>query len=285
MQDAGYEEVVAVFGSVIASIDDLDEAEKARYRALYCGLCLALRDRCGQRARFALTYDLTFLMALLSALYEPAERKGETRCPVHPTKPQTWTRSVYTDYAADLSVLFAYHKCKDDWRDDGSRVAWGYARLLEKPYGAAKEAWPRQCAAIEQSLARIDAIEHAGGDEPDAAANCFGVALGEAFVVHDDMWAPTLRQMGAQLGRFVYAVDAAVDLEEDRASGSYNPFSSMDVTPDDLRELLCALIAGAADAFERLPIEQDIHLLRSVLYAGVWQPFNKKYSKDAGRDE
>lgn len=269
-----------MFGSVIASIEDLDESEQARYHALYCGLCLALRDRCGQRARFALTYDLTFLATLLSALYEPPEQQGASRCPMHPAKPQAWARTRYTDYAADLSVVFAYHKCLDDWHDDGKQTSRAYAHLLEKPYAAVKETLPRQCAAIEQALAQISRIEQQGSDAsgPDDAANWFGVALGEAFAVHDDIWSPMLRQMGAQLGRFVYAIDAAVDLEDDRASGSYNPFVTMKVTPDDLRELLCALIAGAAGTFERLPIEQDAHLLRSVLYSGVWQPFNKKYS-------
>lgn len=267
-----------MFGSVIASTEDLSESEQARYHALYCGLCLALRDRCGQRARFALTYDLTFLAALLDALYEPPEQQGTSRCPMHPAKPQAWARTRYTDYAADLSVIFAYHKCLDDWHDDRKRTSLAYAHLLEKPYAVAKETLPRQCAAIEQALAEITLIEQSRKGGPDDAANWFGMALGEAFAVHDDIWAPTLRQMGAQLGRFVYAIDAAVDLEDDRANGSYNPFSHMKVTPDDLRELLCALIAEAANAFERLPIEQDAHLLRSVLYSGVWQPFNKKYS-------
>ena len=33
------------------------------YRAFYCGLCKSIGKSCGQRARFALNYDLTFLSA------------------------------------------------------------------------------------------------------------------------------------------------------------------------------------------------------------------------------
>ena len=29
----------------------------------------------------------------------------------------------------------------------------------------------------------------------------------------------------------------------------------------------------ATTAFEKLPLEQDLHLLRSVVYAGVWQKY------------
>ena len=31
--------------------------------------------------------------------------------------------------------------------------------------------------------------------------------------------------------------------------------------------------AGVAEAFERLPLERDLRLLRSVVYAGVWQKY------------
>ena len=54
-----------MFGYVVANIDDLDDEEKARYRAVYCGLCRVLKERGGQRSRVCLTYDLTFLVIRL----------------------------------------------------------------------------------------------------------------------------------------------------------------------------------------------------------------------------
>ena len=35
-------------------------------------------------------------------------------------------------------------------------------------------------------------------------------------------------------------------------------------------------LAGVAEAFERLPLERDLRLLRSVVYAGVWQKYHAK---------
>ncbi len=40
-----------------------------------------------------------------------------------------------------------------------------------------------------------------------------------------------------------------------------------------MREDLHLLAAGVAEAFERLPLERDLRLLRSVVYAGVWQKY------------
>lgn len=86
-----------------------------------------------------------------------------------------------------------------------------------------------------------------------------------------------MRLFGARLGKFVYVMDAAMDLEEDARTGSYNPFVIMGVAPEDTREPLEMLAAAVADAFERLPLERDEHLLSSVIYEGMWARYNDKY--------
>ncbi|MEI3229800.1 MAG: hypothetical protein V8S24_00245 [Gordonibacter pamelaeae] len=55
---------------------------------------------------------------------------------------------------------------------------------------------------------------------------------------------------------------------------------ALDVQPQDVREDFELLAAMPAAAFEKLPLERDPRVLRSVLYAGVWQ---KYYAKDAKR--
>jgi hypothetical protein len=121
---------------------------------------------------------------------------------------------------------------------------------------------------------------------PDAAANCFGTIMAEIFVMEEDVWSDTLREFGFYLGRFVYLMDAAVDLSDDLKSGSYNPFAPTEdglepLSEQGLRAILGIDIARAAAAFERLPLVQDVHLLRSVLYSGVWARFNRAYEPNA----
>ena len=278
-----------MFGYVVPSLEGLDEAERERYHEAYCGLCRALGARCGQRCRLALTYDLAFLTLLLSSLYEPEEQQSSGRCLLHPSKTHGYVRSECVDYAADVTVALAYYKCLDDWQDDRSVRARAFAGVLAGPYRDVCERNPRVCRAIESGMADIGAIEDAArtaavseaddaqAPAPDAAANRFGVLMGELFVYRpNDFWADDLRRLGARLGKFVYVMDAAMDFDDDKASGSYNPLVAMEARPDDVREDLNLLIAGVAEAFERLPLEQDLHLLRSVVYAGVWQKYNAK---------
>lgn len=152
-----------MFGFVVADAGALSEEEKERYRAVYCGLCLALRDRYGQLSRACLTYDLTFFVLLCNSLHEPAETQGTSHCVMHPAPPprRAWARSAWTDYAADLSVALAYHKVLDDVADDGDLAARAAERLLAGAYERARARIPEQCAEIERAMAAIRAIEGA----------------------------------------------------------------------------------------------------------------------------
>ena len=46
-----------------------------------------------------------------------------------------------------------------------------------------------------------------------------------------------------------------------------------------------AVGGAAADAFERLPLLQDAELLRSILYSGVWQRYNRAAGHSSDQEE
>ena len=251
--------------------------EMDRYREVYCGVCHSLKDQSGQLCRMALTYDMTFLALLLNSLYEPSERKGAERCAAHPTKPQPFATSECTEYAADATMVLAYHKLLDDWNDDRKISRRAAAGLLRSAYREASRRRPSLARAVEEGMDDIRAIEQARNASLDEAANRFGVLLGEVFAYRDDFWKRDLAALGAYLGKFVYLMDAVMDFDDDVKSGSYNPLVEADAVPADMGEALRAIAAQAAGAFERLPLEQDIHILRNSIYAGIWGQYCGKF--------
>lgn len=251
----------------------LDAAQLARYRGCYCGLCRALRTR--HKSHLTLTYDMTFLVLLLNALYEPEETHGTLRCAAHPLKKHPFWRSEWTDYGADMNLALAYHNCLDDWRDERKLTRGLLALAMKGRYARVRARCPRQCGAMETCMARLAQIEQYGGSA-DEAANCFGSLMEALFAPRDDLWAGTLRRMGAALGRFIYMMDAVLDLPEDEKRGHYNPIA---LSPEDsvLRTqpeaALSMLLAECAAEFEKLPIVLDYAILRGILDVGVWQKF------------
>ena len=282
-----------MFGFVVANGNALPPERLERYRGCYCGLCRTLKRRHGNFSRLTLNYDMTFLILLLGGMYEPEETGDSGRCLIHPVHTRAWWRTDFTDYAADMNVALAYHNCLDDYRDERRLLSLAEARQLRRHYDSVRARWPRQCGAMERSMEALREIEAQARPEPDAAANCFGALMGELFSVRpDSVWEPRLRSFGESLGRFLYLMDACVDLEQDRKKGSYNPLAGLEreLTDAEKTGMLKMLIGECTAVFETLPIVQDADLLRNVLYSGVWTQYaqarkKKRKGEDPGDDQ
>ena len=271
-----------MFGYLAADTSHLTPEELARYKACYCGLCRSLQDRHGIQARLTLNYDMTFLILLLQSLYEPEESRGDEPCLVHPFRSRPWQQSGITAYAADLNLALAYLKCLDNWEDDGSLLALGEAKALQKAYEDVCARYPRQCAVMQESLRELGTLEKDRREDPDAASACFGRLLGELFVWREDRWAETLRRMGEALGRAVYVMDACMDLDGDAARGRYNPFRRWYGLLDNgerFRAMLQMLMGDCLRAFDILPLVQDVSILKNILCMGFWTQFERKYGE------
>ena len=263
-----------MFGYVIADLDRLDDRQRARYHSLYCGLCRALYETYGAAPALALTYDMTFLALFLGALYEPEETSGLARCARHPLHAQAWVWTKATDYAAAMNCLLAYENCRDDWHDEKKLSAAAASGLLAAGAKKAAARYPAQAAAIRQCLKQIAQAEESRAGYSETAANAFGELMAALFTVQDDRWREILGRFGRSLGKLIYFMDAACDLQEDQKKKQYNPLALLGVTDGAAFRPQLELLAGdAAAEFERLPIVQDAALLQNILYSGIWTRF------------
>lgn len=104
----------------------------------------------------------------------------------------------------------------------------------------------------------------------------------EIFIYRQDRWEAPLRAMARSLGRFIYLLDAVMDLDDDHASGSYNPFKSyygLDDNEDRFRDILKMQLGECVYYFDKLPLVEDAALMQNILCIGLWLQFNKKFSR------
>jgi hypothetical protein len=267
-----------MFGYIATNPKALSKEENNRYEQFYCGLCHQLAEKYGRIGCATLTYDMTFLAMLLSALYELEEIQGIRRCVPYPVKRHPYVTTSATAYASDMNVVLAYYKCLDDWNDDHNPIAREKSRQLEKYLPSITEANSDQCMAIADTLRRLGDMEKADVLNPDLPANCFGELMGALFVWRRDEHADTLRRMGASLGRFIYLMDAANDLKSDIKKERYNPLVAQLET--DFTPMLTMIVAECTAEFENLPIRRDRNILQNHLYSGVWQKYRIRKKKE-----
>ena len=273
-----------MFGYVTAAPNELSDAEKKRYTAVYCGICRRIRSCANNYARLSLSYDMAFLALLHMSLYEPEETSGDRACKLHPFRPRPWVENPYIAYAADMNVALAYYNLMDDYEDDGSHSAKFLADRLAPALEGIRQRYPRQVEAMEVCIRRLQQLEQSGCTNPDEPAGCFGELMAELLVYEEDLWAPSLREMGMALGRFIYLTDAAVDYRRDKRKGKYNPLLAMGSGEDHKQweQYLLMDMARCTDHFERLPLVQDKNLLDNILYSGVWTGFRQMEKRHGG---
>lgn len=277
-----------MFGYVTIYNKELDKAEQNRYQAYYCGLCCTLQRRYGLAGQMTLSYDLTFVALVLSALYEPKTDYSEGRCLPHPVHKRPRADNEFLDYAADMTVALAYYNYMDNWQDDHHRPSLQAAKKLQPYLADIKARWPRQMEAIERQLAALNELEGQNSHDLDALCRCFGTLLGAIFACKDDVFRDSLEGMGRGLGGFIYLMDAYDDYEKDKKKGRYNALSELAATlplaeyETRCHDLLTQQMGLCAQQFSLLPILNDTpegKLIYNTVYSGVWCTYArvKKY--------
>lgn len=262
-----------MFGYIIVNKQELKFREFDMYRSYYCGLCQTLKKKYGKTGQMTLTYDLTFLILLLTDLYQQESVFDHCRCAVHPLEKHPSRVNPFTDYAADMNLLLSYYQCLDDWSDDKKLSRKAAAALLQRDFTRICQAYPEKAARIEKWLVQLHTYEANRAGNIDEAAGCIGQMMAEIFAVRRDEWEQELRHMGFYLGKFIYLIDAYEDIEDDEKSGNYNPLLPMRGEPDfeeSCQQILTMMLAEACKAFERLPLDDHVSILRNILYSGIW---------------
>lgn len=271
-----------MFGYITVNKDTLSEENKKIYQSYYCGLCQTMKSQYGRRAQMALNYDMTFLIVLLTGLYEPDSVTWEGFvCSVHPTKKRTLRTNEITEYAAAMNILLAYYNLIDDWKDDKSLTKKTYAEMLKKDFEKAKKGYPIQAKAIEDYIARLAECEKSNDTNIDAVAGLTGEMLGILFAWKQDEWQKDLKEFGCYMGKFIYIMDAYEDIGDDVKKKSYNPLiqlmhccnNDQEKFDKSCRLMMTSMLSEAAKIFERLPILLHADIIRNVLYSGVWSKY------------
>jgi len=271
-----------MFGYVRPCKPELRVKEYETFRAMYCGLCRTLGKRYGLLWRFLLGYDFCFMALVLTDAGNCACSACKRRCMVHPTvKRPMIDENPALDFAADATVILSYHKMLDSVRDDRGIRRFA-ARLLvlwaKRGYRRAAQYEPVFARVTREGLDRLHEAEEAQCTSLDRAADCFAGILRKAGDwVADAATQRILREAFYHTGRWVYILDAWDDLEEDEASGNYNPIRcrfGFTGTPDAaVREAVELTLgdsaAACAAALELLELPRLGGIVRNVVYLGM----------------
>lgn len=310
-----------MFGYVTVDKAELKMKDWERYNAYYCGVCKSIGARYGQIPRMILSFDAAFIAVLLAGLTD--ERPGEDgaagdyslskeRCIAHPVKEKLIVREAAVDYAADVMLLLAYYKMEDDRQDEHTVKAAAAASYLRGAKARIEKVHPGLGEVLAAQLGRQSELESQCCSSVDQAADPTGCIMEAVFiegqrVVFGDagdaaeqaVQQRVLAQLGYQLGRWIYLIDAADDLKDDIASGGYNPLKERFLydpagetkedfskrVHDDVERILLSCLADMAGSLDLLEIRRNQDIIRNVVQFGLLRQTDTVLEKLKGNNQ
>lgn len=259
----------------------MSDAAKEQFQGAYCGLCHTLGYHYGLAGRMILNYDMTFLAMLLS---EGQGTLCHRRCALHPVKGRCCAcDDTAFDTAAHCSIVLTWWQIQDGIQDHGffGSLKYRFAALfLRRAYKKARKFLPDFDRQTQEHLQALASLEAEKCPSIDAVADTFAqLVAGAAMEVEGDTHRRVLSQLFYHLGRWIYLVDAADDLEKDYRSGSYNPLlyrfdlQAGQLTDEARQELSLTLdtsVRTMAAAFELWDFGAYNAVIESTVYHGLY---------------
>jgi hypothetical protein len=218
-----------VFGYVKPDIPNLRVKEYDFYKSVYCGLCRSMKKHTGGLSRVTLSFDMTFFALVRMSLARTDVSVRRRRCFLHPLRKRPMMDdNAALAYTADVSAVLTYYKLEDTiadekgWKRFCARVLRPFAfRIKRRAVRSLREI----SDIVEGALRKLSSLEAENCGIPDMPADVFGDMLGKLLAYGlSGAEAKIAYEIGLHTGRWVYLTDAIFDLEDDRRSGSYNPF-------------------------------------------------------------
>lgn len=282
-----------MFGYVRAEKPELKVKEYETYKAVYCSLCKKLGKSYGLLARLTLSYDFTFLALLNMSLEDSCPEFERRRCAFNPLKKCNYCKdSSALDMPAAAAMIMLYYKLSDDISDNRGIKKLPFV-LLRPLFAHARKkaaaAYPQIEETVCEYISEQTRLENGGCNEIDPAADPTARAMEQIFALcsDDEVQQRVLKRLGYCIGRYIYLLDAACDLEDDIKNGTYNVLKANLKDGADLKvyarsrveKQLYFCINEAALAFELLDIKKFKPILGNIIYLGLESTFNKELNK------
>ncbi len=272
-----------MFGYVNVFRDELKIKDYNIFKAYYCGLCKSLGKNYNQIVRLGLSYDMTFLAILSDSIGDCEPQIVKEGCIKHVGKQNICINNKAIDYSSDMSILMTYHKLSDDIIDDKSIKA-RFAKIpYYIPFRKASKKYSDISRCISECMTDLRNLEYANCGSIDEVSDCFARLLKKVFEGFDS----SLGNVGYNIGRFIYVIDAYNDIEKDYKNKSYNPYICF--ANSDLEKLenidfknrvmgsLNMTLNALSESYSKLNIQRNKAILDNIIYLGLRNKFEKTF--------
>src|SRR5699024_8959176 len=117
----------------------------------------------------------------------------------------------------------------------------------------------------------------------DLVSNTFAKIMAEIFAYKNDENEKFLRNIGFNIGKYIYILDAYEDLEKDYKKNRYNPFidyiNKKEELVETVEELLNISLSILSKNLDSLNLKNNVSIIENIVYSGMYLKYKSILNK------
>lgn len=281
-----------MFGYVYPFKPDLKIRHYNTFKSYYCSLCHEIKKNYGNIPRISINFDTTFMAILLDSFSNNKHSIEKKICIIHPVEKKLIVKNNSSiNYASHITMILTHNKIIDDINDENNLfskivlpISNKYIKKLPNYLKNLNEVIFNQLndlKNLEDSKKKlsIDEFSHPFGNVIKNIFEFYGKT--NNFPENDLQY---LKNLGYNLGKWIYIIDAFNDLEKDIKNNSFNPILNLEDTikkdeititefktqiKDKFSSLLTYINLKCLENFQKLSLVKNYDLIENILQLGM----------------
>lgn len=275
-----------MYGYLRPEMASLNNEEVSRYTQHYCTTCCALNDIFGLSQRLLTSYDAAFIGILFSSQNQNTENTYNNFCTYFKGKEKSFdSNELVSKISASIAILIGYGKLLDHLQDRPSAINELRKKGLKRSYKKALNILHGIGFETEKYFQLFNnqfGVEKSKNisinDLCDPTATFIGALIKfTATINNEDENEDLMYQIGYNIGKIIYIVDACVDIVEDINKDQFNYLIS--VLKDDNKqsqlkasnetvEIICESFRKIRACLERTKFKRNERIIKNILTIG-----------------
>ncbi len=268
-----------MFGYVLPDKPYLYMKDDTLFNALYCGICKSIGSELGQIPRFTLSYDMAFMSCLAHNIMGVDVKIEKRRCIAHTIKKRPIAEpDEISKMLANLNVILAYYKLKDDKADENKGNF--KSSLFKKAYKKAKNNYREFDNIVKECYENLVKLEKENCESVDVVSDCFAQMLSNASIVVFDKYSNEYtKNLLYGIGKWIYLIDALDDYDKDIKNNNFNVFKNIYKANDykslisehesDISYIFNSVFMLIAENFKNIKTYYNTDLVTNIITRGI----------------
>lgn len=283
-----------MFGYIYPFKPDLKIRYYDTFKSYYCSLCHAIKKNYGNIPRVSINYDTTFMAIFLDSFSNTKQTIEKKTCMIHPVEKKFIIKNnTSINYASHITIILTYNKIIDDINDENNLLS----KIILPIFNKYIQKLPQDLYEIKENIFKhlkdLKTLENSNDKiSLDEFSHPFASLTKNIFSYFgktnnfDKNYLISMENLGYNLGKWIYLIDAFNDIEKDFKNKCFNPLFKVHnidldnknkdyiiefkrTIKDSFSSTLTYVNYKCLENFQNIAMEKNYDLIENILQLGM----------------